>query len=164
VNKVYNAKINFWIDIPYRKIGHQKRAEKSFNLKIKNFRKKLKSTKFLFLKKLNWGSVFTFKLPLNMGYMGHGRKNTQSLRAKFRFSPKASGCLDSELIGKDGKKIPTWCFLPPKSIIDLSSPIKLVPIIRLGWKFASILRLNRAFKCAIKLENRRRSLFDLPDF
>jgi hypothetical protein len=43
----------------------------------------------------------------------------------------------------------------------LSSPIKTVPIIRLDWKFASILRLIRAFKIAIKLENRRGTFLPL---
>jgi hypothetical protein len=61
------------------------------------------------------------------------------------------------------KIIPRWWFLPKKSIIDLSSPIKMASTIRLVWKFASILRSNRAFKIAMKLDGRRRSLFDLPD-
>ena len=132
-------------------------------------------------------------------------KNTQSFRPKFRFSSKAPGCTSTRLritqnlveysfldilynfevkrtlFGEAGKIIPRWWFLPKKSIIDLSSPIKTVPIIRLKiwsenwsenlpaysdwvWKFASILRLNRAFKIAMKLDNQRRSFFDLPDF
>ena len=91
-------------------------------------------------------------------------KNTQSSWPKFRFSPIAPGCTSTRLritqnlvedlflcilynfevkrtlFGKDRKIISRWCFLPQKSIIDLSSPIKLVPIIRLVWKFASILK------------------------
>ena len=115
-------------------------------------------------------------------------KNTQSLRAKFRFSPIAPGCTSTRLritqnlventflyilynfevkrtlFGVARKIIPRWWFLPQKSIIDLSSPIKMASIIRLDWKFASILRLNRAFKIAMKLDDRRMSPFDLPDF
>ena len=123
-----------------------------------------------------------------MGYMGHGRKNTQSLRAKFRFSPIATGCASTRVritqnlvensflyilnnfevkrtsFAEAGKIIPRWCFLPKKAIIDLSSPIKTVPIIRLDWKFASILILNRAFKIAIKLENRGGPFFTFQIF
>ena len=115
-------------------------------------------------------------------------KNTQSLWPKYRFSPIAPRYTSTRLkitqnlvedsffyilynfevkrtlFGECGKIIPRWWFLPKKTIIDLSSPIKLVPIIRLVWKLASILRLRRAFKIAIKLENWRRSFFDLPDF
>ena len=114
-------------------------------------------------------------------------KNTQSLWPKFRFSPIAPECTSTRLqitqnlvedsflyilynfevkrtlFGEARKIIPRWWFLPQKSIIDLSSPIKMASIIRLDWKFASILRLNRAFKIAMKLDDRRRSLFDLPD-
>jgi hypothetical protein len=41
-----------------------------------------------------------------------------------------------------------WWVLPKKSIIYLSSPIKMDSIIRLVWKFSSILKLNRAYKIA----------------
>ena len=37
-----------------------------------------------------------------------------------------------------------------KSVIDLLSPIKIVPIIRFDLKFANILRLDRAFKIDMK--------------
>ncbi len=83
------------------------------------------------------------------------------------------------LFGEARKKIPRWCstsswnFLgdffgtsdvPKKSIIDLSSPIKMASIIRSAWKFSSMLRLNRAIKIAKKLDDRIRSLFTFPIF
>ena len=106
-------------------------------------------------------------------------KNTQSLWPKFRFSPIAPECTSTglwitqnlvedsflyilynfevkrTLFAEAGNIIPRWWFLPKKSIIDLSSPIKTVPIIRLDWK----LKLSRAFKIAMKLDDRRRSHF-----
>ena len=109
-------------------------------------------------------------------------KNTQSLWPKFRFSPIAPQCTSTRLritqnlvedsflyilynfevkrtlFAEARKIIPRWWFLPKKSIIDLSSPIKMASIIRLVWKFASILRLSRAFKIAMKLDDRRRLL------
>jgi hypothetical protein len=45
-----------------------------------------------------------------------------------------------------------------------TSPIKMASIIWLVWKLARILRLNRAFKIAMKLDDRSRTVFDQPNF
>ena len=115
-------------------------------------------------------------------------QNSDFTTTHFRFSPIAPWCTSTRLriaqnlvedsflyilynfevkrtlFAEARKIIPRWWFLPKKSIIDLSSPIKMASIIRLVWKFASTLRLNRAFKIVMKLDDRRRLLFDLPDF
>ncbi len=96
VDKVYNAKNNFWIAIPYRKIGR---------IKVIFWIKKNKNEWFI-LVKVTWGVGVHF-----------------------------SGAI-----------------------------IQVASIIRLVWKFVSILRLIRNFKIAMILDDRRRSLFDLPDF
>ncbi len=94
-------------------------------------------------------------------------KNTQRLRPKFLFLPLAPECTSIRLritqnlvqdlflcilynFGSNGhyfkEEIPKWWFLLQKSTIDLSSTI-----IRLFWKFSSLLKLNKT--------DRRRSLF-----
>ncbi len=60
VDKVCDAKNNFCLAIPFRKIGRKKWSEKSEILKKKNFQKKPKNAKFFFQIKFNWGSVSTF--------------------------------------------------------------------------------------------------------
>ncbi len=147
----------------------------------KNFIGKTQTRWFLFYKKSNWGSDYTFQVPSRYGMYGTWlKKNTQSLWPKFRFSPIAPQCTSTRLqitqnlvedsflyilynfevkrtlFAEAGKIIPRWWFLPKKSIIDLSNPIKMASIIRLVWKFASMLRLSRAFKIAMKLDDRRR--------
>ena len=161
-------------------------------LRFKNERKTVKFYKYSIFKivVINSGVGLYFSCVFYIwDVWDMAEKNTQSWRAKFRFSPIAPGYTSTglrinqnlvedlflcilynleikrTLFGKDRKKFQYDVFYQSqKAIIDLSSPIKGVPIIRLDWKFTSILRLKRAFKIAIKLENRRGSLFNLPDF
>ena len=163
-------------------------VEKSEILKKNFFRKNSKPLVF-FLHKVKLGVGLYFSGAISIwDVWDMVEKNTQSLWPKFRFSPIATQCTSTRLritqnlvedsflyilynfevkrtlFAEAGNIIPRWWFLPKKSIIDLSSPIKQASMIRLVWKFASILRLSRAFKIAMKLDDRRRSLFDLPDF
>jgi len=188
MDKVYDTKNNFCLAFPYRKIGRKKGSKKVIFWKKIFFGKTQKHMVFILEKvKLGVGLYFSGAL-LIWDVWDMVEKNTQSLWPKFRFSPIAPYCTSTRLritqnlvedsflyilynfevkrtlFAQAGNIIPRWWFLPKKSIIDLSSPIKMASIIRLVWKFASMLRLSRAFKIAMKLDDRRRSLFDLPDF
>ena len=126
----------------------QKRVEKSANLKKKISGKTQKRMVFIFDKvKLGVGLCFSGAL-LIWDTWDMREKNTQSLWPKFRFSPIAPRYTSTRLritqnlvedsflyilynfevkrtlFCKDIKIVPRWWFLPQKSIIDLSSPIK----------------------------------------
>jgi hypothetical protein len=64
-DKVYNAKNNFLIAIPYRKIGRKSEKQK------KNFFLEKRKVDILEKVKLGYGCLL-FKCPLDMGYMRHG--------------------------------------------------------------------------------------------
>ncbi len=183
VDKVYDAKKNFWIAINYGKIGRKKWSEKSGILKKKIFTKNSKLLVFILHKVKLGGRTILFRCPLGMGCMGHGRKKYPKFVSKIPIltyrtlvhldstSNHSKSCrghifvqfctilynfeVKRTLFGEAGKIIPRWWFSPKKIIIELSSPIKMASIIRLIWKFASILRLSRAFKIAMKLDDRR---------
>ena len=176
-------KKNFCLATPYRKIGRKKGSKKVIFWKF-FFLGKTQKHKVFNLEKVKLEVVVYFLGAIQIwDVWDMVEKNTQSLCPKFRFAPIAPGCISTRLrftqnlvedsflyilysfevkrtlFAEAGKIIPRWCFLPKKSIIDLSGPIKMASIIQLVWKFASILRLSRAFKITMKLDDRRRSLF-----
>ena len=132
--KVYNAKNNFWLAIPYRKKG----SEKDEILK-KNVYLDPKTQSFYFWGKLSWGSVFTFQVPSRYWTYGTWSKKTpvcdqnsdfQTFRLQITQNLVEDSFLyilnNSEdkrtLFGEARKKIPKRWFLPKKNIFDLSSP------------------------------------------
>ena len=89
VDKVYNAKNNFGLAIPYRKKGRKKWSEKSEILKKIFFRKNSKPLVFILQKvKLGVGHYFSGAISI-WDVWDMAEKNTQSLCPKFRFSPIA---------------------------------------------------------------------------
>ncbi len=97
VDKVYDAKKNFWLAIPYGKIGRKKWAKKSEILKKKFYRKNSKPLVFILHKvKLGVGLYFSGAI-LIWDVWNTAEKNTQSLWPKFRFSPIAPLCTSTRL-------------------------------------------------------------------
>jgi hypothetical protein len=79
VDKVYNAKNNFCLTFPYRKIGRKKGSEKSEILK-KNFLRKTQKRKVFILEKVKLGVGVYFSGAIQIWDVWNmAEKNTQSL-------------------------------------------------------------------------------------
>jgi hypothetical protein len=84
MDKVYYTKNNFWIAIPYRKIGRKKWSEKSEILKsFFNRFFTFKIVSFYFKYNLIRGRTILLRCHLGMGCMGHGRKKYSKFVTKI---------------------------------------------------------------------------------